>query len=346
MLEAVGIAPEEETAYRQLLHHPDSTVGDLAGQLGEPAEAVARRVSRLEQLGLVSRSVERPGRYRPVRPDVAVEALVARRRAELDRARSAAQDLVTEMRAPEGLRPESVVEVLSGGPAIASRFDQLIRSVREELLIMDRPPYVAGARETDPVVQDRMAGGAHVYVIYSAESLEHGLGTEEAYRAAEVGERSRVHSDVPMKLAVADRSVALLPLSLDAPGEAALVVRSSALLDALQRMFWLLWEQGVPVVPGPEGVDPVGGDVDPRLLTMLAAGLKDESIARHLGVSSRTVSRRVADLLDRLGVRTRFQAGVYAQRRRLLGTAAHDPADDPALRDDVHEDHGQQGHEV
>ena len=44
-------------------------------------------------------------------------------------------------------------------------------------------------------------------------------------------------------------SLALLPLSLAAPGESALVVRSSALLDALQRMFWLLWEQAVPVVP-------------------------------------------------------------------------------------------------
>lgn len=58
--------------------------------------------------------------------------------------------------------------------------------------------------------------------------------------------------------------------------------------------------------------------MDPRLLTMLSAGLKDEAIARQLAVSSRTVGRRVAELMDALGARTRFQAGLYAQRRELL----------------------------
>lgn len=346
MLEAVGVTPEEESAYRQLLHHPDSTVGDLARLLGEPTEQVAVRVERLESLGLVARAVGSPRRYRPIRPDVAVEALAARRRAELDRAQSAAQELVAELRMPERLRPESVVEVLAGGPAIAARFAQLVTGAREELLVLDRPPYVADYSESDPAVRAQLAAGVRVFGIYSTESLEQGQGPEEAFPAAEAGERSRVHSDVPMKLVIADRSVALLPLSLQEPGESALVVRSSALLDALQRMFWLLWEQAVPVVPEPPASDPTGGDVDPRLLTMLAAGMKDESIARHLGISSRTVGRRVADLMTRLGVRTRFQAGVYAERRRLLGAPPHHSGDHPALRHDIHDHHRQQRHQV
>lgn len=318
MLEAVGVAPEEETAYRELLRHPGSTVAELARRLGEGAESVCRRVRRLEDLGLVSRSVAEPDRLGPVRPDVAVDVLAARRRAELEQAQAAARDLVAELQAPERLRPESVIEVLAGRSAIAARFAQLVQTAREELLVLDRPPYVADYGESDPAVQTKLAAGVRVYGIYSGESLEHGTGTEEAYRAAEAGERSRVHADVPMKLVIADRSVALLPLSLAAPGESALVVRSSALLDALQRMFWLLWEQAVPVVPDLPEDDPAAEALDPRLLTMLSAGMKDESIARNLGISSRTVGRRVADLMERLGVRTRFQAGVYAHRRNLL----------------------------
>lgn len=345
MLEAVGVTPEEESAYRQLLHHPDSTVEELAGLVGEPTEAVAVRVARLEQLGLVSRASQSPRRYRPIRPDVAVEALAARRRAELDRAQSAARELVAELRMPERLRPETVVEVLAGGSAVAARFTQLVNGAREELLVLDRPPYVSDYSESDPAVLAQIAAGVRVYGIYSTESLEQGQGPEEAFRAAEAGERSRVHADVPMKLVVADRRVALLPLSLKEPGESALVVRSSALLDALQRMFWLLWEQAVPIVPEPARSTPAG-DVDPRLLTMLAAGMKDESIARHLGISSRTVGRRVADLMSRLGVRTRFQAGVYAERRRLLGAPPHHSGDHPALRHDIHDHHRQQRHQV
>lgn len=63
---------------------------------------------------------------------------------------------------------------------------------------------------------------------------------------------------------------------------------------------------------------PAADSADQRLLTMLASGLKDDAIARHLDISSRTVGRRVADLMDGLGARTRFQAGVHAQRRSLL----------------------------
>ena len=51
------------------------------------------------------------------------------------------------------------------------------------------------------------------------------------------------------------------------------------------------------------------------LLDQLAGGAKDEQIARALGLSLRTVRRRVAEILDELGADSRFQAGVEAVRR-------------------------------
>lgn len=55
-----------------------------------------------------------------------------------------------------------------------------------------------------------------------------------------------------------------------------------------------------------------------ELLTMLAAGMTDDGIARQLRVSARTVQRRVSELMEDLGARNRFQAGVQAARRGLL----------------------------
>nr|WP_243727306.1 LuxR C-terminal-related transcriptional regulator [Actinocrispum wychmicini] len=60
------------------------------------------------------------------------------------------------------------------------------------------------------------------------------------------------------------------------------------------------------------------GCLDDRLLSLLAAGLKDEAIARQLGVSLRTVHRRTSELSESLGARTRFQAGMRAERQGLL----------------------------
>ena len=57
---------------------------------------------------------------------------------------------------------------------------------------------------------------------------------------------------------------------------------------------------------------------DAHLLALMAAGLKDEVVARQLGLSLRTVRRRIAHLMDELDADTRFQAGLEASRRGWL----------------------------
>jgi len=73
------------------------------------------------------------------------------------------------------------------------------------------------------------------------------------------------------------------------------------------------------VVPGagvaPDPVSISTGMARTMLLRQLSRGAKDEQIARSLGVSLRTVRRRMADLFEELGVESRFQAGVEAVRR-------------------------------
>jgi len=54
------------------------------------------------------------------------------------------------------------------------------------------------------------------------------------------------------------------------------------------------------------------------MLTLIGAGLKDEVIARQLGMSARTLRRRSQDLMAELGAANRFQAGAEAARRGWL----------------------------
>lgn len=46
------------------------------------------------------------------------------------------------------------------------------------------------------------------------------------------------------------------------------------------------------------------------MLVALADGSKDEAAARRLGMSRRTFRRRVRSAMERLGARSRFQAGL------------------------------------
>lgn len=60
-----------------------------------------------------------------------------------------------------------------------------------------------------------------------------------------------------------------------------------------------------------------------RVVTLLATDTRDEAIADALGVSVRTVRADIADLLDKLGVRTRFAAGLrlgYASAAAVTAT--------------------------
>ena len=94
------------------------------------------------------------------------------------------------------------------------------------------------------------------------------------------------------------------------------MVHASGLLQALAGLFETLWTLGVPVSTTTPATQLSHGDR--KIITLMAAGLTDEAIARRLNLSRRTVVRRIAVLLDRLGATTRFQAGVQAANRGWL----------------------------
>jgi DNA-binding NarL/FixJ family response regulator len=79
---------------------------------------------------------------------------------------------------------------------------------------------------------------------------------------------------------------------------------------------WRYWEAAIAsAFPAADGVATID-DLTSRqrqVAALLATGIGDEAIAASLGVSVRTVRSDVAALLDTLGVRSRFAAGVRLQ---------------------------------
>ena len=81
----------------------------------------------------------------------------------------------------------------------------------------------------------------------------------------------------------------------------------------LNALFEELWSRAVPLPWGRRG------DAVAQVMRLAAQGLSDETIARQLGVSVRTVRARFAEAMADLGAQSRFQAGVEAARRGWLG---------------------------
>ena len=130
------------------------------------------------------------------------------------------------------------------------------------------------------------------------------------------GEQARVIHVAPTKLIMVDNEIALMPLTVSQDTvESAVVVRSSAMLAALGRIFDDMWRFAAPFTAAQDLLS--GQEMQPTeeerwILSLLASGATDDTIGRLMGFSARTAHRRVRELIARLGVETRFQAGMQA----------------------------------
>jgi predicted transcriptional regulator/DNA-binding CsgD family transcriptional regulator len=316
MLAAVGVGGFDEEVYRELLTRADATPAALAEGLGSAEARVAAALVRLRSLGLVNRMSGRRLRYTAVDPEAAVEALVRHRAGELEQVRDSVVALSSRYHAVRRQQGSGgTIELIDGPLEIGRWFARLQHQVRDEMLVLDRPPYaLAAANPVEPVV---LAKGVRWRAIYAPESLEVPGALEEVEELVSRGERGRVLPGLPIKLAIADRRVALLALDLDIQRAQAAVIRESTLLTALLELFEAYWQRAVPIGIASTPADD-GPDDDRRLAQLLAAGLTDSAIARQLGLSTRTMRRRMRQLHDELSAANRFQAGVQAGRRGWL----------------------------
>ncbi|MFF9338522.1 MULTISPECIES: helix-turn-helix domain-containing protein [unclassified Streptomyces] len=222
------------------------------------------------------------------------------------------------------------VEVVAGARAIAERYEALQRSARREILALAAGPVIAVPAADNSGQREAMRAGVRYRVVYDRDALA--LTDSDTppllEHWASLGEEMRVAFGLPLKLVLVDRARALVvpladgtgPGGAGAGGEPrATVLRSRPLLDALGWIFDRVWDSALPVpaaiaaaVDGPLTAE------DRRLLTLLLNGYTDQAIGAQVGVSERTVQRRVRRLLALAGVRSRLQLGWHAARHHWL----------------------------
>jgi len=332
MLESVGVTKTEERVYQILLEQPGASITSIAEASRVPRRQVSKVLFSLEAKGLVARTPGRIPKFIPTAPDAAIEVLVLQKQAELERTRLAAKDFVHKLKAARGSEAtDHLIEVITGKEAFARRFVQLQQGAKHEVLAFDKPPYVTPARECNEVELSRLADGLKWRGIYDRAALELPGSLDVIRTMTSAGEQARVMSGLPLKLAVADRRMGLIPLNVEPGREEAVIVHASPLLDALLALFETLWDRAAPIrfTNGPAETPGEGetslSEMDGRILTLLAAGFTDESVANQVGVAQATVQRRMKRMMQTLGAQSRFQAGVLAAERGFLRSATPDP---------------------
>ncbi|GAA3101247.1 sugar-specific transcriptional regulator TrmB [Kribbella aluminosa] len=322
-LTALGLSPAEETQYRSLVVDGGATTGVLAARLGLIAAEVHEVLDALAKLGLVETVPSDDGapRWFAAPPDVALHGLLNSRRHELSVAETSVARLAAIFRSDLGQAAiGDLVEVVLGATAVRSRFLQIQRAARHEVCaFVDARPVALSGQENE-AEGEALGRGVRFRVVIERSAFEAPGTVSDAVDAIESDAQVRTVDRVPTKLVVADGTVALVPLAVRGYQTAALVIRAAGLVQSLVALFESIWSSAVPIGLGDSGrpvEEAAAGpdDADLAVLALMLTGLTDDAVGKQLGMSGRTVQRRLRVLMDLTGSTSRMQLGWEASER-------------------------------
>jgi DNA-binding NarL/FixJ family response regulator len=163
--------------------------------------------------------------------------------------------------------------------------------------------------------------GVHVRALYQSSVRGDRRMMEYIKWFTDLGAEVRVTPVIPIRIILVDRAAAVVARVQGRLPAEIYLIREAGILAPLYEYFELSWAAAEPF----EMIDARETDAEGRptnqelaLLQLLAAGSIDDAAAKKLGISVRTVRRMMADLMERLGATSRFEAGYKATKRGWL----------------------------
>jgi len=328
LLEELGLDADAEAVYRLMLERREWGVAAISRHLGRSEEQVRHALDRLAELALLKRSRDTPGQLRPVSPEVGLRLLLHRQELELlarqeqfAKSQEAISVLISEY---TNVRWEARdgMDRLDGLDAIQSRLEELThRASRECLSFMPGGGQSAQSLDASrPLDELMLARGLPVLTVYLTSVRNDQATLQYARWLTESGGEVRTTPTLPLRMVMFDREVALLPVNPVDTRAGAVQLTGQGVIVALHSLFQQVWEVATPVGDESRHLDADITSAERELLRLLAQGVTDEVAARRLGVSLRTVRRMMSAIMERLGARSRFEAGLRASERNLLSS--------------------------
>ncbi|MFC8507708.1 LuxR family transcriptional regulator [Streptomyces sp. NPDC057411] len=324
MLQSLGLDELAHAVYRFALDRPGCRLGDLLLGLDAPEAAVQQSVDHLLELSLL-RQVN--GTLVPTRPPLALRTMLERQQSELLRrqqefvhVKAAVDRLSEEYEDAQARSTHAGWERLESQAAIHARMERLAGRTTTECVSL-LPADANGAEAMHarrPMDQHMMDRGVLVWNVYLESVYNDRAGLAYARWIARSGGKVGTAPTLPLWLVVYDRTTALLPADPKNPDAGAVQVSGAGYITGLIALFERLCESMTPLdAPGAcEGDQPT--PLERELLRLMGQGLTDEAVCKKLGVGLRTARRMIADITERLGARSRFEAGAKAVERGWL----------------------------
>lgn len=311
----IGLDESAEDVYRQVLRDQGRTADIYAARLNRPTQDVtvafealrAVRLVRVGEDGAAQADHPRAGLERIVSIE---EARLAERRRDLARLRDAIDGFAGDHRAgQENASSAEPAREYIDAAGLLGVMEHLAASTSGPIRIT-HPDIPVNAPEEQPVLRRLVAEGRELLGLYEFDSVQ--TRSLEISHWAGAGETQRLATHIPSEFVCYGTDVVLASTDWGGPDGRYVVLRDGVVVRAFVELFDRLWSAAA-------SVDQSTHASSERLVELMQAGLKDEAIARVMGVSLRTVRRRIAALMEECGVETRFQLAVELTTRGLVG---------------------------
>jgi len=311
-------------AYVLLLEHPELSITEFAARLGCGEDRVRSILDRLAAMSLLDRRKTEVGSMAAVSPVFALQQLMRQewnllgeRQQFLQRSHRTLSQVLPSYMERYSSCSDVHVEQIDDLPAVRRRLEELAVSAKTEVLAL-RPaaanPTAArdASRSLDFDVLSRAVQLRALYssaAVYDTDTLTYAMGMVDS------GAMVRVASSLPLRMVIVDSSVAVVPVNPHDSREGCLVLHQRGVVAALVALFESLWRVSDPLSDSSRAGQDECTAGEQAVLRLLATGAKDDTVARQLGLSVRTVRRAIADLMNRLQASSRFELAVRAAAR-------------------------------
>ncbi|MFD9793373.1 LuxR C-terminal-related transcriptional regulator [Streptomyces sp. NPDC059070] len=333
--DAQGLRDSDIAVYVGVLERRSGDVPAIAAATGLSQEETADSVERLLRLRLLHTDPDDPAVFFAVSPETAsaqvaapVEAHIREQQRQLAELQ---QDLHRFMPFYNQRRSSSeALELLENVQDVRGALNQASERCREEI-IASQPGGGSRVPEAmqEALIRDQaiLKRGVRMRTLYHHTARFNGPSQAYVAAASALGGEYRTAHELFGRMIAFDRELAFIPVQDGSWG--AVVIREPSTVAYLCEVFEQTWDRATPFTAAVgQQLETVAREIHDTVIRLLAAGLKDEAIARRLGMSLRTARRHIADIMEELGAESRFQAGVRAAAQGLLDDPA--PTEPPA----------------
>lgn len=213
--------------------------------------------------------------------------------------------------------------VIVGVDSVRSRLIELAHACRSSLWAFqpDGPQKAETLAAARPLDEETLARGVSMRTIFLDSVRNDEATLDHADWLTARGAELRTVPNLPMRLLVVDKRVAVVPIQPEDSSHGALIVTTPSLVNGLAALFHSTWRGATPfarVRPRRRGLF---NAQELQALELWAQGYTDDAVARRLGVSNRTVRRVSESVAAALGANSRFQAGLRAAELGLISSS-------------------------